>query len=468
MMTQNALKTAVDQALVQQAHALFHARKYAEAAPLYRQLLQQERGDFLMWGYLGISLRHLGQYESAFACLMRADALSPHSPSILMHLAVCLQLLERKADALNMFAEALRLSPGDFNIHAFFAYALREFDMNAEALPHYNAVLAQDPAHVETRWQRAQTLLAIGNYAEGWKEFEIRWQLDHTSPFWRQAALEKSYTSKRWQGEDLRGKKILLYPEQGFGDTILASRYIPLVKAHGARVIFNCQPHLRRLLQHIPGIDQLVEGEVLGGAVDYHAPLMSLPGIFGTEVHSIPPAVPLHVPTEIPAEAARLLVLAKNRLKVGIVWTGNPLFTGNARRAVPLARFLPLADIPGVQLFSLQKGPNEQDLVDYCAQPLIPALGLYLNDFADTAAVLKQLDLVIMTDSAVAHLAGALNVPVWNLISTGAYWLYMTGRDDSPWYPSMRLFRQTEPGEWDGVFERVAAELKKIAASRKP
>jgi tetratricopeptide (TPR) repeat protein len=466
-MTQNALKTVLDQTLVQQAHALFQAKKYADAAPLYRQLLQQERDDFLIWGYLGISLRYLGQYESAFSCLTRADALSPHSPSILMHLAVCLQLLERKSEALKMFAAALRLSPGDFNIHAFYAYALRAFDMNAEALPHYNEVLAQDQAHVETRWQRAQTLLAMGRYAEGWQEFEIRWSLDHTSPFWRQAELEKSYTSKRWTGEDLSGKKILLYPEQGFGDTILASRYIPLVKARGAQVIFNCQPALRRLLQHIPGIDQLVEGEVLGGAVDYHAPLMSLPGIFKTEVSAVPPAMPLHVPPDVPPEAARLLALAKDRLKVGIVWTGNPYFTANARRAVSLARFLPLAEIPGVQLFSLQKGLAEQELTDCCAPPLIPALGPHLNDFADTAAVLKQLDLVIMTDSAVAHLAGALNVPVWNLISTGAYWLYLQSREDSPWYPSMRLFRQREPGDWDGVFERVKVELRKAVSLKK-
>ena len=462
-MVQNAFKApAVDQTLLQQAHALFHEKRYAEAAPLYRRLLEHDRNDFLIWGNLGISLRNLHHYDSALACLLRADVLSPHSPPVLMHVAICLHLLGRKEESLKTFAVALHLSPDDFNVHAFYALTLRESDMNEEALQHYDAVLAQDPGYVEGRWQRSHALLALGRFTEGWKEFEIRWRLDKNSPFWNQAQQEKTYTSKRWNGEDLSGKTIFIYAEQGLGDAILCSRYIPLVKARGARVIFGCLSHLHRLFHKVPGIDKPVkEGEGLGESADYHVPLMSLPGVFGTEINSIPPVVPLHVPEAMPAEAGRLLGLAHGRFKIGIVWTGNPNFTGNAKRAVPLSRFLPLAEVPGVQLFSLQKGPNEKELIDCGAQGLIPALGPHLNDFADTAAVLKNLDLVIITDSSVAHLAGSLNVPVWNLLSTGAYWLYLTGREDSPWYPSMRLFRQPEPGDWDSVFKKVALELKK-------
>jgi tetratricopeptide (TPR) repeat protein len=468
MVSQNALKApAVDKALLQQAHTLFQQRKYAGAVSLYRKLLEQERNDVLIWGNLGICLRNLHHYDSALACLKRADALSPNAASILRHIATCLCLLNRKAESLETFAKVYRLSPDDFNTHAFYAFALQALDMNAEALPHYKAALAQDPAHVETRWQYAQALLRLGRYKEGWKEFESRWKLDKNSPFWLQAEQEKTFTSKRWMGEDLSGKTILIYAEQGFGDTILASRYIPLVKARGGRIIFGCKPPLHRLLHKIPGIDKLVGDDAIGEKIDYHAPLMSLPGIFRTEISSIPPVAPLYVPETMPAEAARLLGFAQNRFKVGIVWTGNPNFTSNAKRAVPLSRFLPLAEIPGVQLYSLQKGPNEQELVDCGAQGLIPELGPHLNDFADTAAVLKNLDLVIMTDSSVAHLAGSLGVPVWNLLSTGAYWLYLLNREDSPWYPSMRLFRQPEPGDWKSVFERVATELAKAVALKK-
>ena len=190
-------------------------------------------------------------------------------------------------------------------------------------------------------------------------------------------------------------------------------------------------------------------------------------GLFGTEMDSIPSLPALYIPEAPPPEAQRLLDLGKDDFKVGIVWSGSPTYASNYKRATSFARFLPLASIPGVQLYSLQKGPAEQELVDAGAQGIVLELGPHMRDFADTAAALKQLDLVIMTDSSVAHLAGAITCPVWNLLCNGSYWVYFTEREDCPWYPSMRLFRQQQPGDWDSVFKKVTAELQKAIALKR-
>jgi hypothetical protein len=221
------------------------------------------------------------------------------------------------------------------------------------------------------------------------------------------------------------------------------------------------------LFQALPGVDRLIGSENISDKIDYHVPLMSLPALSGTEISSIPPAQNFYVPQKPPAEAARLLNLAQDRFKVGIIWSGSPTYHDNRNRAVPFTRFLPLAEIPGVQLYSLQKGPQEKELVDSGASGLVLELGPHLKDFADTADVLKQLDLVIMTDSSTAHLAGSINCPIWNLLAFRSYWVYLLDREDSPWYPSMRLFRQPQPGDWDSVFKKAATELKKAVHLKK-
>jgi hypothetical protein len=264
----------------------------------------------------------------------------------------------------------------------------------------------------------------------------------------------------RWDGRDFHDKTILLCAEQGFGDTILSSRYVPMLKKRGGRIVFVCDKNLHRLFQSVPGIDRMVEPGVITDPFDCHISIMSLPGIFETELGSIPPAPDLYIPDKSPPAAQRLLDMAVDRFRVGIVWSGRTTFKQNYKRAVSVERFLPLARVPGVQLYSLQKGPCEQELAAAGAQELVLELGPHLNDFADTASVLRQLDLVIMTDSSVAHLAGSLGCPVWNLLPYHAYWLYLSEREDCPWYPSMTFIRQTEPGNWDTVFKKAAMKLQ--------
>jgi tetratricopeptide (TPR) repeat protein len=441
--------------ILDQAHALFYEKRYSEAIPLYKKFVEPDLRDFLVFANLGIALRNMGQHALSAIYLKRADELCPNSPGLLRHYAYSLALLSRKEEALEAFSRSLRLAPNDFNTRSLYAFTLRSFDMNEESLFQYEAAHKLEPQNTDIIWQRTDVNLRLGRFKEGWKDFEVRWQLDDDQPFLKAAQEEKTYPSRRWTGEDLKGKTILIYAEQGFGDTILCSRYIPMVKARGARVIFRTALELYRLFQNVRGIDLLVTTLNIQERIDYHVPLMSLPGLFGTEVNSIPSTTPLHVPETLPAEVAQKLNFAQDSFKVGIVWAGRSTFGGNYKRAVSFERFLPLAEIPGVQLYSLQKGPAEQELVDCGAQIMVQELGPHLNDFADTAAVLNNLDLVIMTDSAVAHLAGSMGCPVWNLLSTGAYWVYLQESEDSPWYPSMRLFRQPEPGDWDSVFEKV-------------
>jgi tetratricopeptide (TPR) repeat protein len=442
------------EALFQAALALHRQKKDEQAAQGYRDVLLIDPGHAAAWRNLGAVLRRVGHFDSALACLQRSLEIVPASPETLTNIGNCLTDMDRMAPALEAHARAVAAQPDNFTMCKNYAVALRKFGHLAEALTYLEKALALRPDDGNTCWEYAVTCLHLGRFREGWEALEVRWKT---------GLKDRPASSPRWHGEDLKGKTILVYKEQGFGDTILCSRYLPLLKARGGRVLFECRQQLHRLFQSIPGIDRMAEVGAMDEPSDYHVPMLSLPGIFGTDHASIPPLPPLFAPDAPPPEAKRLLDAGKGLFRVGIVWSGSVTFLDNRKRSVSAAHFLPLAEIPGVQLYSLQKGPREQDLADCGAEGPILALGPHLNDFADTAAALKELDLVIMTDSSVAHLAGALGRPVWNLLSYSPYWLYQMQREDCPWYPSMRLFRQPAPGNWAAVFARVAAELEAIS-----
>ena len=446
---------------------LSEQRKIAGLIQTYERLLQADPDNASAWVGLGTILQRTGRDNTALACVNRALEISPDKPSFLSQRGYCLAALDRMDEALEAHAAALRLEPGSFMIRANYALALSVFDRHEEALALFESLCAMQPENSDMQLYRAVAYLHLARFKEGWEAFECRWKYGKMK--------ERKYAAPRWRGEDLAGKTILVYKEQGFGDTILCARYIPLVKARGGRVILECQGGLHRLFRSIPGIDKMVdrqqlkmvERQQLDESFDCHIPVMSLPGIFGTNLNSIPPLPDLNIPAAPPPEAARLLNLGKNRFKVGIVWSGSQKHATNRKRSAHLRRFLPLAEIPGVQLYSLQKGPPEKDLLRCGGRGLILELGPHVNDFADTAAVLRNLDLVIMTDSSVAHLAGSIGCPIWNLLHYHPYWLYLSKREDCPWYPSMRLIRQPKPGDWDSVFAKTAAELKKAVELKK-
>jgi len=437
------------------ALALHKQEKNEEAILAYRHVLLTEPDNAAAWRNLGSVLRKVSHFESSLACLQRSLELQPESAETQTNLGNTLTDMDRMELALEAHAKAVAAMPDNFVMRKNYAVALRKFGRLKEALAHLEKAFLLRPDDDKTKWEYAIICLHLGLYKQGWEALEVRWKL---------GLKDRDYSTPRWRGEDLTGKTILVYKEQGFGDTILCSRYLPLVKARGGRVLFECQKQLHRLFQGIPGVDKLAELGTIDEPFDYHVPMLSLPWIFNTEQASIPPAPPLAMPDAPPPEAQRLLDLGKGRLKVGIVWSGSVTFLDNSKRAVTAEHFLPLAGIPRVQLYSLQKGPREQDLAACGGQGPILPLGLHLQDFADTAAVIKELDLIIMTDSSVAHLAGSMGRPIWNLLNYAPYWLYRMQGETCAWYPSMRLFRQPTPGNWDAVFARVAEELKIKAA----
>ena len=434
----------------------FHKQeKDQEAAQSYRQmLLQTDPNHVSSWRNLGAILRKQDHFEASVACLKRALELLPDSPETLTNLGNTLTDMDRMEPALEAHAKAVAGQPNNFTMRKNYAVALRKFGHLKEALAQLEKVFQLKPDDEKTRWEYAIICLHLGLFKQGWEAIEVRWKL---------GLKDRAYDVPRWHGEDLTGKTILIYKEQGFGDTILCSRYIPMVKARGGRVLFECQKQLHRLFQTIPGIDMMAELGAIKEPFDYHVPMLSLPWIFNTDETSIPLPPPLFVPDAPPPEAKRLLDLGKGRFKVGIIWSGSVTFLDNRKRSVSATQFLPLAEIPNVQLYSLQKGPREKDLADCGAQGLILELGPHLQDFADTAAAIRELDLVIMTDSATAHLTASLDRPVWNLLNYSPYWLYRMQGENCAWYPSMRLFRQPTPGDWDAVFQQVAEELRKKA-----
>jgi hypothetical protein len=431
----------------------------AETIQRYRGRLQENPGSAETWVNLGNLLQHIQHYNAALGCLDRALEISPANANVLSNRGNVLISLDRLEESVDSHRAAYAAAPDDSNIRYNLAIALRTSGRTEESLAHLEALSAQEPENEKIKFERSIALLHLARFGEAWEAYEARWSRPYMN--------KRKSTKPLWNGEDLTGKTILIYEEQGFGDTIFCSRYIPLVKARGGRVIFECKKALHRLFQSVPGIDKITEAEKSDDAFDYQVPAMSLLRIFETDLQSIPPVVPLSIPASPPDDAARLLERGKNRFRVGIVWSGNTAFTHNYKRAVHASRFLPLAEIPGVQLYSLQKGPCEKELGECGGRSLIWEMGPHLNDFADTAAVLKNLDLVIMTDSSVAHLAGTVGCPVWNLLYFWPYWIYGNRREDSPWYSSMRLLRQPDSGNWDALFKTTAEELKKAVALKK-
>jgi hypothetical protein len=323
----------------------------------------------------------------------------------------------------------------------------------------YEQALRIEPDYVPARWNRALASLLLGNFEQGWVEYEWRWK--------RKQQPQRSFRQALWDGRELSGRTILLHAEQGLGDTLQFIRYAPLVKERGGRVIVECQPSLLELLGSCRGIDVL---EAQGSALpefDVQAPLLSLPRILGTSLATIPANVPYVVADAELVGRCRQELEAVPGFRIGIAWQGSTMHKRDRQRSLPLGRFEPLARLPGVRLLSLQVGAGADQLRDLGDRFPIADLGGRFDPWSlrDAAAVISVLDLVISVDSAMAHLAGALGVPIWLLLPFASDWRWLLEREDSPWYPTMRLFRQSEPGDWDGVFDRVTNALAKQLAS---
>lgn len=326
-----------------------------------------------------------------------------------------------------------------------------------EALARFERSIQLKPDYADPHLNRSLVWLLMGRWKEGWDEYEWRWQL--------RTVRRRDFRQPQWDGSSLAGRTILLHAEQGLGDTLNFIRYAPLVKAQGGRVLVVAPKPLLPLLAGCRGIDHLAAfGEPLPD-FDVQVPLLTLPRLLGTRTDNVPADVPyLHVDPQR-VQRWRLWLVAYQGFKVGIAWQGDRKHRSDRQRSAALTQFAPLAQVPGVQLFSLQKGAGTEQLAG--CPFAVTDLGRWLDNaggaFLDTAAVMRNLDLVICVDTALGHLAGGLGVPVWLALPFAPDWRWLCGRTDTPWYPTMRLFRQTHNGEWQSVFSDMAAELHLVS-----
>lgn len=461
--------------LRKKAQRLLKERRWAAALELYGQLCQLQPQDHDVWLELGLLQQRLDDPVRAEQSLRRALELRPNLLPAYAALATLLFGQGRLHEAETLCRTALALAPQAEEIAALLeqvrqqrgmvttATRYEEQQRYPEALTALEEALRLNPQAYEARWRYAELLLLLGRYQEGWAAYEWRLQ----DPRWIAAMGRCEFAAPRWQGEPLDGKTILVYAEQGFGDTLQFSRYLPLLHQRGARIIFYCDRELLPLYQQAPylmRVEAKSYHKALTETVDYHAALMSLPHGCGTTLEKIPAETPyLYICDERRAQWQQRIGGAG--FKVGLVWAGRETHANNQRRSCGLAALAPLAGVKGVQFYSLQKGAAALDAASQPAGMVIEDLAPQLNDFSDTAAAIEQLDLVIAVDTAVAHLAGTLGKPVWILNYFPPEWRWLLGRDDSPWYPTMRLFRQSATdADWSPVVERVAQALSHVAA----
>ena len=443
--------------------ALEHHRmgRFAEAEAAYRDVLAADADNIDALHFLGVLAYQSGRFEAAAASISRALSLNASNPAAQSNLGNVLGAQGRLAEAVECYRRALALSPDFIDAYINLGNALKGIGDPAGAEDAFGRALALKPDHAPTRFNYGLLKLLSGDYEAGLPLFESRLEEGALPPnHWQllRARVARLGGIPRWRGESLAGRALLAWSDQGLGDGIMAARYLPLAKERGARrVTVECEPELARLLRTVPGVDEVLATGGPPAKADFQIPLMSLPLAFGTRVETIPRKVPyLFVPEELRRAWAGRLAETRG-FRVGLVWAGGKVFSRDAMRSVRLAQFAPLFG-SGATFVSLQKGEEARQLA-HANLRMLDAMD-ECRDLLDTAALIDRLDLVISVDTSVAHLAGALGKRVWLLNRFESEWRWMLEREDSPWYPSMRIFRQHRGAGWDEVVARMAAALR--------
>jgi Flp pilus assembly protein TadD len=483
----------------ERGNALYMQGRYAEAVECYRRALRGRPDDVDALNNLGAALADLGRLADAVTCYEQALRLQPDKAEVYYNYANALRIAGRYPEAINLYARALRLRPNMAEAHNNLAISLRRQGRLAEAITSarralelrpsyptalvnlglslvesghvvegldcYEEAIRRDPENGDAHHNRAQAWLLLGDWERGWREYEWRWRSSEFAPL--------QYRQPRWDGGTLDGRTILLHAEQGFGDAIQFVRYARLMKERGGRVVMAVAEPLHALLRNAPGVDGLVSLPITPPLpeLDVYCPLMSLPALFGTTTASVPAEIPYLRAEPERVERWRKAVEPHPGLRVGIAWQGSPtMLPHDLWRSIPLARFEPLARVDGVCLISLQRGAGTDQLAALAGR--FPVIDL-ARDFdespgvlLDTAALMMSLDLVVTCDTSIGHLAGALGVPAWIALQAVPAWRWLFDREDTPWYPTVRLFRQIRFGSWEEPFRRIAEALTRLSASR--
>jgi Flp pilus assembly protein TadD len=443
------------QKLYGEGQELFRSKNTAAALARFQLARELAPAIPVLHLYAGAALHDLGRYEEAINCYRDVLSLAPGMGEAHNNLGNSLMALGRYAEAAESLSEAaatLPVSPVPLSARAT---ALQAMGKVSEAEADCRSAVQRDPFFAEAHWNLALNLLLQGRYAEGWQEYEWRWRKpDFTSPC-RHTGIP------RWDGSLLHGRTILLHAEQGFGDAIQFVRYAPLITQRGGKVVVECHPQLVQLFRTVAGVHTAVPFGSALPPFNLQAPLLSLPRIFGTTLDTIPshcPYVSAHVTKR--SKWAALLSSDSAGFRVGLVWAGKRF--PDPLRSCQLVDLVPLAGC-GCTFYSLQLGDGAGQLSSVTGAFDIIDLTGHVSDFVDTAALIEHLDLIISIDTSVAHLAGALGKPVFLMLPYVPDWRWLLDRTDSPWYPTMTLFRQRRPGEWCGVIERICCVLKACA-----
>jgi Tfp pilus assembly protein PilF len=435
------------------------AGKLREAEEIYREILAREPGHAGALVSLGVIARKTGRTDLAVELFRRAIAAKPGFAEAYSNLGNALKDAGRFDEAISAYRQAIQFNPGLPEVHNNLGNSLKDQGQLNEAIAEYRRAISLRADYANAHVNLAMGLLLSGEFEEGWREYEWRLRMPGA------VAPGRDIFQRLWDGGDLAGRTILLHSEQGFGDAIQFSRYIPKVLERGGRVIVQVQKDLIRSLRQIRGVEKwIAKGE---GTVEFdlQCPLLSLPGLFGTRLENIPVQKDWLVAEPDLAQNWRgRMEKESGQLKVGLAWAGSPTHKKDRSRSIPLSFFAPLTISPRISLYSLQKGKAAREVSHPPAGTRIIDWTDELHDFADTAGLVANLDLVISVDTAVAHLAAAMGKPVWLLLPFIPDWRWMLGRNDSPWHPTMRLFRQQTRGDWRSVIGGVAEELSALAA----
>ena len=450
--------------LIGRGRALVQLRRHTEALQPLERAIALRPDDLTAHAQRGVGLMSLDRHAEALASFERALAIEPDLPEVLNNRGICLHALDRYEEALVNFERSLALRGATADSYTNIGVLLRSLGRYGEAIASFERALARKSGDPSARFALAFVHLTLGNFSAGWPLYEAR--ID--DPLL--GATRRDFTVPRWTGrEALAGKTLLVHAEQGLGDTMQFCRYVPMLAARGIDVVFEVMPQLKALMHTLPGNFRLsVRGEP-PPPFDYECPLLSLPLALATDLGSIPSQTPYLAVDPQRAAHWNSLIRAIPGLRVGIAWQGNPhveRLVWARGRSMPLAALAPLAKIPGVSLVSLQRGAGSEQLKDagFPVLDLGPEFDGGPDAFLDTAAVVSALDLVISTDTSVAHLAGALGRPLVVMLPHTPDFRWLLDRDDSPWYPRARLFRQPEGGQWGPVVERIRAALPDIVA----
>jgi tetratricopeptide (TPR) repeat protein len=440
------------QAILRQAASKAHRENAPSALQAYAAYLAEVPDDGPIWSNLGALHRKKGSYTQALRAQERAQKHAPNDIGLRNNFANILSDLGRYNASITQRRAILEQRPNDVNQKSMIGRCLRGQGDYRGAIDYLKTAIRNHPEDTELQMQLAFAQLGAGDYKDAFQSYRVRWATDELTP--------RDLPYPEWQGESLAGKTILVLPEQGFGDAILFMRFVPALKALGATVWVLAEKPVYPLFVELEGVDWVGTSVSASANVDYWINLMDMAAVHFNQSDAVPLPTKLSVPADAHERAKAIVAPFGNVFKVGVVWTGSITYKGNGFRSFSHRDFLPLVDIPGVQFFSLYKGPELKAFREDGSDAFIVDTASTERNFGDSAAMMGQMDLIISSDTATAHLAGSLGVPIWTILHWDPFWVWRHVGDVTEWYPGMRLFRQSKALEWTSVLTEVSTALR--------